>query len=105
MLTTTRGNDLGNVLGMAAGFVAVAVLSGLPNDLAAMFGGQLYEQPNWLPVIEFPWRVMFGTIVTFLVAVCFPSRAAGATPQRWRDGSRREREKSRKVVEPAASAT
>jgi SSS family solute:Na+ symporter len=71
MLTKTRGNDFGNILGMIAGFVAVAILSGLPNDLAHMVGGQLYRQPDWLPVIEFPWRVMFGTIVTFLVAVCF----------------------------------
>ncbi len=34
MLTATRGNDFGNVLGMVMGFLAVAVLSGLPNDLA-----------------------------------------------------------------------
>ncbi len=45
-----------------------------------MFGGQLYAQPDWLPVIEFPWRVMFGTVVTFLVAVCFPSRRAALVP-------------------------
>ena len=74
MLTSTRGNDLGNILGMMAGFIAVAILSGLPNDLAQMFGGQFYQQPGWLPVVEFPWRVMFGTIVTFVVAVCFRSR-------------------------------
>ena len=80
MLTATRGNDSGNVLGMVMGFLAVAVLSGLPNDLAGMFGGQLYAQPTWLPVIEFPWRVMFGTVVTFLVAVCFPSRRAALAP-------------------------
>ena len=96
----TRGNDFGNVLGMVAGFVAVAILSGLPNDLAAMFGTQLYAQPSWLPVIEFPWRVMFGTVVTFAVAVSFPVRAAGICPAavRWglsAPGCQR-RDKSRK---------
>ena len=80
MLTSTRGNDFGNVLGMAGGFVAVAILSGLPNDLAQMFGGQLYRQPDWLPVIEFPWRVMFGTVVTFFIAVWFPSRHGPLKP-------------------------
>jgi SSS family solute:Na+ symporter len=71
MLTKSRGNDFGNVLGMITGFVAVAILSGLPNELGHIVGIEFYTQPKWLPVIEFPWRVMFGTIVTFLIAVCF----------------------------------
>ncbi len=71
MLTRTRGSDFGNVTAMIAGFVAVAILTGLPNDLAQIWGGRMYEQPAWLPVIEFPWRVMFGTLVTFALAVCF----------------------------------
>ncbi len=77
MLTKTRGNDTGNIVGMAAGFAAVAILTGLPNDLAAIWGGHVYWQPGWLPVIEFPWRIMFGTLVTFAVALCFrtPARA------------------------------
>ena len=103
MLTATRGNDFGNVLAMVMGFVAVAILSGLPNDLAGMFGGQLYAQPGWLPVIEFPWRVMFGTIVTFLVAVSFPSRQAALAPARTGVTGRR-RKIAGKVVEPPASA-
>ncbi len=28
-------------------------------------------QPAWLPAIEFPWRIMFGTLVTFAIALCF----------------------------------
>ena len=28
----------------------------------------------WLPVMEFPWWIFFGTIVTFLVAILFKSR-------------------------------
>ncbi len=71
MLTKKRGNDFGNLLGMILGFIAVAILSGLPNDLAQLFGRKLYAQPDWLPVIEFPWRILFGTIVTFSVAVAF----------------------------------
>ncbi|MFL6513750.1 MAG: sodium:solute symporter [Chthoniobacterales bacterium] len=71
MLTRRRGNDFGNVLAMIIGFVVVAIISGLPNRLASLVGGQLYQQPGWLPVMEFPWWICFGTIVTFGVAVCF----------------------------------
>ena len=71
MLTRTRGSDTGNVTAMVAGFMAVAILTGLPNDLALIWGGQAYRQPGWLPVIAFPWRVMFGTLMTFTVAMCF----------------------------------
>ena len=74
MLTEKRGNDFGNILAMILGFLVVAILSGLPNDLAKIFHARLYAQPSWLPVIEFPWRVMFGTIVTFSVAICFKTR-------------------------------
>jgi hypothetical protein len=56
---------------MLVGFVVVAILSNLPNDLAKMFGGQMYTPPAWLPIIEFPWRIAFGTVVTFAVALCF----------------------------------
>ena len=71
MTTKTRGTSLGNLIAMAAGFAVVAVLSDLPNDLAKMFGGKAYDAPEWLPIIEFPWRIAFGTVVTYLVATCF----------------------------------
>src|SRR5437588_3072842 len=71
MLTRTRGNDRGNIIAMITGFVVVAILSGLPNSIASIFGGQLYPQPSWLPVLVFPWWICFGTIVTFCVAVLF----------------------------------
>ena len=71
MLTKQRGNDFGNVIAMIMGFIVVAILSGLPNNIAKMFGAQLYTQPDWLPVMEFPWWICFGTIVTFCVAVLF----------------------------------
>ncbi len=71
MLTKTRGNDRGNIIAMIIGFLVVAILSGLPNGIASIFGSQLYTQPNWLPVMEFPWWICFGTIVTFFVAILF----------------------------------
>ena len=71
MTTRTRGNCTGNLLAMLAGFIVVAILSDLLNDLARMFGGPLYSPPDWLPIIEFPWRIAFGTVVTFAVALCF----------------------------------
>ncbi len=71
MTTRTRGSNFGNLLAMAAGFAVVAVFSDLPNDVAAMFGNRLYKPVSWLPVIEFPWRIMFGTVTTFAIAVCF----------------------------------
>jgi SSS family solute:Na+ symporter len=71
MLTKSRGNNRGNIIAMIIGFIVVAVLSGLPNNIAALFGTLLYEQPKWLPVMEFPWWICFGTIVTFAVAIVF----------------------------------
>jgi Na+/proline symporter len=71
MTTKGRGSCAGNLIAMLAGFVVVAILSNLLNDVAAMFGTRLYEPPAWLPIIEFPWRIAFGTVVTYAVAVCF----------------------------------
>jgi solute:Na+ symporter, SSS family len=81
MLTRSRGNDGGNVLAMIIGFIVVAILSGLPNKLAALFGRTAYKQPEWLPVMEFPWWIFFGTVVTFSVAILFrTSRANDPAP-------------------------
>lgn len=71
MLTKRRGRDFGNILAMIIGFIVVAILSGLPNNVARLFGTQFYRQPDWLPVMQFPWWICFGTIVTFLVAILF----------------------------------
>ncbi len=56
---------------MIIGFIVVAILSGLPNGIASIFGAQLYTQPSWLPVLAFPWWICFGTIVTFSIAILF----------------------------------
>jgi Na+/proline symporter len=93
LTTKNRGNDFGNLAGMLAGFLGVAVLSGLPWDLInavrgqssdigpqiiglahaglLVFKGGYVQAPDWLVQIEFPWRVMFGTIITYAVAFCF----------------------------------
>ena len=74
LFTKTRGNDFGNALAMFAGFVVVGYLSGLDIDLAKTLGlGSGLTRPDWMPVIEFPWRILFGTVVTFGVAVFFRS--------------------------------
>ncbi len=75
LFTKSRGNDLGNPIAMAAGIIAVAIASNLPNDVWKMFADKpLYSNPEWFPVIEFPWRVLVGTMVTVAVALCFRSR-------------------------------
>lgn len=78
LFTKTRGSETGNLIAMASGIIAVALLSNLPNDLSEMIlGRDLYENPAWMPVIEFPWRILAGTIVTVAVALCFKTRARG----------------------------
>lgn len=72
LFTKGRGSDQGNALAMLAGFLVVAYLSGLDIDIAKLFNPETtFKHPDWVPVIEFPWRIMFGTIVTFAVAVAF----------------------------------
>ncbi|MGI8819716.1 MAG: sodium:solute symporter [Chthoniobacterales bacterium] len=71
MLTRTRGNDRGNIVAMIAGAVVVAILSDLLNNIARIFGKAAYVAPWWLPKMEFPWWIFFGTVVTFSVAILF----------------------------------
>ena len=40
MFTKRRGNDMGNIMAMITGFIVVAILSGLPNNIAGLFGGK-----------------------------------------------------------------
>src|SRR6266568_2148956 len=71
MLTKSRGNDRGNIIAMITGFVVVTILSDLLNTIARLFGKVAYVKPAWLPIMEFPWWICFGTIVTFSVAILF----------------------------------
>jgi Na+/proline symporter len=80
LFTRNRGSETGNIIAMIAGIVVVAFLSNLPNDVWKMFGGgALYQNPEWMPVIEFPWRIMAGTLVTVAVALCFRTRRVLST--------------------------
>src|SRR5947209_2849316 len=65
MLSDRRGNELVIVLAMILAFLTVSILCGLPNKVDEIFGGQLYERPDGLPVVEFPWWSFVGTLVTF----------------------------------------
>jgi Na+/proline symporter len=79
LLTKQRGSERGNLLAMALGFIAVAALSGLHNDLWALLHPSavgeavlpLLWAPEWLPRVEFPWRIAVGTAVTFATALLF----------------------------------
>ena len=74
LFTKSRGSETGNVIAMVAGILAVGYLSNLPNDVWKMVADKpLYKNFAWLPVIEFPWRIMAGTLVTVAVALCFKS--------------------------------
>ena len=74
LFTKTRGNDFGNGIAMLAGFLVVAYLSGLDIDVMKLINpNSTLKHPDWMPIIEFPWRIMFGTVVTFAVAMLFPT--------------------------------
>ncbi len=71
MFTRRRGSNVGNIIAMVIGFIFVAIISNLFNAIAGIFGRVAYTRPDWLPAVEFPWWICFGTIVTFCVAILF----------------------------------
>jgi SSS family transporter len=80
VFTTSRGNDSGNVIAMLAGFAAVVFLSN--GDLQTLAGFTTRDASGAVVpalILAFPWRITLGTLVTFLVAVCFRTpRGRGA---------------------------
>jgi solute:Na+ symporter, SSS family len=64
VLTKTRGSDVGNVVAMCAGIVAVLLLSNVLNIQQRLGFTDTF-------VLNFPWRVTLGTLVTVAVAMCF----------------------------------
>jgi len=86
VLTKTRGNDFGNVLGMTCGFLAVLFLSNVLGVQQAVGFTSLDEHGKVVPmlVLSFPWRITLGTLVTIAIALCFKTpeeriQHAGAT--------------------------
>ena len=77
LLTKTRGSDNGNLIAMLVGFVVVALLSGLPEQVSNLFcvGGSGF---SWqIPQIAFPFRILVGALMTFGCASLFsPSKNA-----------------------------
>jgi len=78
LFTRSRGNDAGNALAMGAGFLVVAYLSGLDDSVAALFGHTGLPRAAWMPKLEFPWWIFFGTLVTFSISLCFRTRSVPA---------------------------
>lgn len=66
VLTKTRGSDLGNIIAMSCGIVAVVFLS---NVLSVQQKLGITEPF----VLSFPWRITLGTFVTIGVSILFPT--------------------------------
>lgn len=77
MLTRTRGSDAGNVVAVAAGLIAVFVLSGRLGDLWnwAASPGYALALPAWVPRIEFTWYPTIGAAVTLGIGLLFGTPA------------------------------
>lgn len=80
IFTKSRGNDFGNILGMACGFLVVVFFSN--GSLQEAVGFTRIENGGTVPalILAFPWRVTLGTLVTVAIALCFrtPSAARAA---------------------------
>lgn len=74
MFTKTRGSDFGNYVAMIFGFIVVSLISGLPNQLIELAGGKPLAVFSSIPTVEFPWRIMFGSLSTFAVGLFFQRR-------------------------------
>jgi SSS family transporter len=76
LLTKRRGSDAGNALAIFLGILAVLWSSGVHIKLFGAPG----TQPGF--VLAFPWRITLGTLVTFLVALCFRTPEGKVTSAR-----------------------
>lgn len=71
LLTKNRGNDRGNLIAMCSGFIFVAVLSGLPDQI---FQFLTIKPPFSIPQIAFPFRILVGALATFACACLFSTQ-------------------------------
>lgn len=81
-LTKTRGNDRTNTFAMVMGFIAVAIMSRLPNDILVIFGSEPFEYPVWLPQIAFSWRIVVGAVTSFGIGALFKTNKSRSTGEK-----------------------
>lgn len=77
IFTKTRGNDLGNIIAMLCGMVAVLFMSNVLGIQQAVGFTQLNAKGETVALlpISFPWRITLGTLVTIGVAILFRTPA------------------------------
>jgi len=76
LTTKHRGSDNGNLIAMCIGFIAVAIVSGLPEQVIRLFFGGVGSAVNQIPAIPqiaFPFRILVGALTTFGCACLFPA--------------------------------
>ena len=71
MFTRTRGSDRGNLMAVTAGLVGIVFISGQHIELANLIAGDKYRLPPWMPIVNWPWFVTFGAIITFGIGILF----------------------------------
>ncbi|MCX7625634.1 MAG: sodium:solute symporter [Candidatus Sumerlaeaceae bacterium] len=76
MLTKNRGSDNGNVVALTAGLIIVILITRQHEEILKAFAPQLLPAlalPKWWPKIAFTWYAMIGALITFVVALLFPT--------------------------------
>ncbi|MCX7963908.1 MAG: sodium:solute symporter [Candidatus Sumerlaea chitinivorans] len=75
MLTKTRGSDEGNMIALSVGLVATLVLCGQVVEVLNLLWPRTpaWQMPAWWPKIAFTWYALIGALITFAVAVLFPT--------------------------------
>lgn len=80
LLTKNRGTDFGNYVAMIAGAIVVILLTGLPNQILELAGMPPLLWLKSLPVLSFPWRIMFGSLTTLAVGLAFKRKTLSVSP-------------------------
>lgn len=78
MLTQRRGSDIGNTIALSCGLIGVFILTRQHEDFLQAFAPSLLpslQLPAWIPKIAFTWYAMIGALITFAIAVLFPTPA------------------------------
>jgi hypothetical protein len=61
---------------MAAGAFVVIIITGLPNQILELLGMPPWQPLLQIPVVSFPWRIMFGSLTTLAIGLMFKRRVA-----------------------------